>query len=253
MDKLYPQFATIAPDEIYGDLEFPGGVGDRPYVAINMITTVDGKATNLAGTVKSLGGQVDRMAMRRIRAAADGVMNGAETLRKENVNPTVPEELVADRISRGLSPQPIALTLTASGNLPLERHFFTAATERVVVATRHTPLERVALLSQHARVLRAGDHSVDLGLMMRLLRKELGVRRLVVEGGPTLNAELIAQGLADELFWTVSPKILGGLAERTMVEGSPIPPGQRPGLELLSIHRHESELYLRYRLLRPAP
>lgn len=250
MDRLFPEVASMSPEEIYSDLQLPSGTGDRPYVAINMITTVDGKATNLAGTVASLGSRVDRTAMRRIRVATDGVMNGAETLRRENVNPTVPKDLVAARLSRGLSPQPIALTITASGNLPLGRNFFSEPREKVVVATNSTPPERVEELSRHARIIRAGDHKVDLRLMMRLLVEELGIRRLVVEGGPTLNSELISLGLADELFWTVSPKILGGPAERTMVEESPLTPGERPGLELLSIHRHESELYLRYRFVK---
>jgi riboflavin-specific deaminase-like protein len=247
VDRLFPEITTMAPEEIYSDLSFPRGPEDRPYVVINMITTVDGKATNLAGTVATLGSRVDRTAMRRIRVATDGVMNGAETLRRENVNPTVPEDLALVRRSRGLSPQPIALTITGSGNLSLERSFFTEPPERVVVATNSTPLERVETLSRHAKVIRAGDRRVDLPLMMRLLVEELGIRTLVVEGGPTLNSELISLGLADELFWTISPKILGGPAERTMVEESPLTPGERPNLELLSIHRHESELYLRYR------
>ncbi len=251
MEKIFPEFERLTPQDIYRDLSFPDRPGKRPYVAINMVTTVDGKATNLAGTVTSLGSRVDRASMRRIRAAADGVMNGAETLRRENVNPTVPEELVAGRLARGLSPQPVALTITASCSLPLDRTFFHAQNvEKVIVTTRHAPPERVEELGRHARILIAGEYAVDLPLMMRLLREEIGIRRLVVEGGPTLNSELIAQGMADELFWTVSPKILGGPAERTMVEENPIPPEERPGLELLSVYRHESELYLRYRFIR---
>ena len=82
MEKLFPAHEFMEPSEIYHDLSFPEPQGRRPYVAINMVTTVDGKATNLAGTVVSLGSRVDRTSMRRIRAAADGVMNGAETLRR---------------------------------------------------------------------------------------------------------------------------------------------------------------------------
>ncbi len=254
MERLFPRFEQVAPEEIYSDLHFPDGAGRRPYVAINMVTTVDGKATNLAGTVVSLGSRVDRTSMRRIRAASDGVMNGAETLRRENVNPTVPESLVATRIARGLTPQPTALTITASANLPVDRTFFHApGVEKVVVTTRHAPPERIEELSKYAQILVAGEYVVDLPLMMRLLFEEHGISRLVVEGGPTLTSELISLGMADELFWTVSPKILGGPAERTMVEESPLPPEERPGLDLISIYHHESELYLRDRFLRSGP
>jgi 2,5-diamino-6-(ribosylamino)-4(3H)-pyrimidinone 5'-phosphate reductase len=253
MNKLFPRFESIAPDQIYGDLTFPVTSRQRPYIAINVVTTVDGKATNLLGKAYTLGSSVDRVVMRRIRCAADGVLNGAETLRRENVNPGVPRELEPLRASRGLSRQPLALTLTASCNLPLDRTFLQSPEfDRVVVTTQYAPTERVAALARHARILRAGEHAVDLPLMMRLLVDELGVRRLVVEGGPTLNAELISLGLADELFWTVAPKILAGPAERTMVEESPLAPEERPGMELISVHEHESELYLRYRFVRPA-
>ena len=252
MDKLYPQFERMAPDEVYSDLTFPVTQSNRPYVAINMVTTVDGKATNLAGKAYTLGSRTDRFVMRRIRSAADGVLNGAETLRRERVNPGVPKELEPIRLARGLSTQPVALTLTASCNLPLDRTFFQSREfQKAVVTTQHAPPEKVAALAEHARILRAGEYTVDLRLMMRLLVEDLGIRRLVVEGGPTLNAELISMGLVDELFWTVTPKILAGPAERTMVEGSPLPSEERPGMELVSVHEHESELYLRYRFLRP--
>ena len=251
MEKLYPQFERMAPEDVYSDLAFPSGLPNRPYVVINMVTTVDGKATNLVGKAYTLGSQVDRLVMRRIRSAADAVLNGAETLRRENVNPSVPAELEPIRVARGLSPQPVAVTVTASCNLPLDRTFFQAReVPSVVVTTEHAPAEKVALLAKHARIVRAGEYAVDLPLMLRLLTEELGVRRLVVEGGPTLNAELISLGLADELFWTVAPKILAGPAERTMVEESPLLPEERPTMELVSVHHHESELYLRYRFVR---
>ncbi len=253
MEKLYPVFERMAPEDVYRDLVFPSSTGTRPYVAINMVTTVDGKATNHAGKAYTLGSRVDRLVMRRIRTAADAVINGAETLRRENVNPSVPAELERSRVARGLAPQPVAVTVTASCNLPVDRTFFQSrGGQSVVVTTEHAPVEKVSALAQHARILRAGEYAVDLRLMLRLLAEELGVRWLVVEGGPTLNAELISLGLADELFWTVAPKILAGPAQRTMVEESPLPPEERPAMELVSVHEHESELYLRYRFVRPA-
>lgn len=248
MERLLPGFELLEPEDIYRDLSFPPGSDDRPYVAINMVTTVDGKATNLAGTVRSLSSKADRFSMRRIRSAVDGVMNGAETLRRENVNPSVPDELIPSRLERGLAPQPVALTITASCDIPPERTFFHATgVQPVVITTKHAPPERVEELAAHSKIIIAGEHSVDLTLMMHLLVAQLGIRTMVVEGGPTLNARLISARMVDELFWSVSPQILGGPAERTMVEETPIPVETRPGLELLSVYRHESELFLRYR------
>ena len=237
------------PGEIYRDLSFPVTAWDRPYAAINMVTSVDGK-TSLGGAAYSLGSKVDHLVMRRIRRAADAVLVGAETLRRENVNPSVPPEMQDERVGLGMAPQPTAIVVTASAELPLDRTFFrSTAFPRVVVTTKRAPQERVEALGGHAVVLRAGEDAVDLPLMMQMLAVELGLRRLIVEGGPTLNSALIAEGMVDELFWTVAPKIVGGAAMRTMVEGKPLPLERVPRLELMSLYNHESELFLRYRLV----
>lgn len=248
MEMLFPHHQTMEPAEIYRGLVFPGPGRDRPYVAINMVTSVDGKAT-LGPGAYTLGSRVDHMVMRRIRLAVDGVMVGAETLRAENVNPSVPPEMQVERLARGMAGQPIAIVVTGMADIPLDRTFFRLDTfPRVVVTTRRAPLARVLALERLARVIRVGEERVNLSEMMGILAKDLGIRSLVVEGGPSLNASLIGEGLVDELFWTVAPKIVGGAARRTMVEGEPFPPDRVPRLELVSLHHHLGELFLRYRL-----
>lgn len=250
MELLYPEARSLEPGEIYRGLSFPLILRERPYTAINMVTSVDGKAT-LEEKAYSLGSKVDHMVMRRIRQAADGVLVGAETLRLENVNPAIPPEMQDERVSRGMAPQPTAIVVTATGDLPLDRTFFrSTAFPRVVVTTRRAPQAKVQLLEEHARLIRAGEDAVDLAQMMRMLAQDLGLRRLIVEGGPTLNAALIAGGMVDELFWTVAPKIVGGRAMRTMVEGKGFPADRIPQLRLVSIYHHENELFLRYRIAR---
>ncbi len=250
MERLFPDFQVMDPGAIYQDLVFPESGLDRPYTAINMVTTVDGKAT-LGARAQLIGSRVDHGVMRLLRTAADGLLIGAETLRKENVNPSVPPELSARRVARGMAPHPAAVVVTGSADLPLGGTFFRSTLfQRVVVTTERAPAEKVAAVETHARVVRAGVETVDLRLMMRILSEELGIRRLVVEGGPSLNAALIEGGMVDELFWTVAPKILGGAAARTMVEGVALPPDRVPLLQLVSVHHHESELFLRYRFPR---
>jgi len=248
VEMLFPRHEAIEPGEIYRGLAFPEAGGDRPYVALNMVTSVDGKATLGLGAY-ALGSRVDHLVMRRIRLAADGVMVGAETLRTENVNPGVPPEMQEERVARGMLPQPTAVVVTSTADLPLDRTFFrSAAFPRVVVTTGRAPVARVEAVERLARVIRVGEKWVDLPEMMGILARDLGIRSLVVEGGPSLNAALMAEGLVDELFWTVAPKIVGGAARRTMVEGEAFPPDRVPRLELVSVHHHEGELFLRYRL-----
>jgi 2,5-diamino-6-(ribosylamino)-4(3H)-pyrimidinone 5'-phosphate reductase len=81
------------------------------------------------------------------------------------------------------------------------------------------------------------------------LKGRYGVDALLVEGGPTLNYSLISLGLADELFLTLAPKVLGGEVPNslTVVEGPLLRPN---GIEpkIVSIHLCDGELFLRYAL-----
>jgi 2,5-diamino-6-(ribosylamino)-4(3H)-pyrimidinone 5'-phosphate reductase len=247
VERLFPDFRTMQPEEIYDDLHFPVLPRERPYLVLNMVTSVDGKAT-LLGKAYPLGSKTDHMVMRRVRSAVDAVMNGAETLRKEKVNPKVPAELEGGRDALGMTPQPAAIVLTSSADLPLDNPFFTMeGFRRLVATTRQAPAERVAAVQRYATVIQAGENTVDLPVLMSVLVREYGIRKLLCEGGPNTNAGLISAGLVDELFWTVAPKIVGGVALRSLVEGEPLPLDSIPRLELVSLHHHEGELYLRYR------
>ena len=77
---------------------------------------------------------------------------------------------------------------------------------------------------------------------MRRLRTERGVRSILCEGGPRLHSQLQAAGLADELFLTIAPKLVG--AGATILEGA-LP--EVAELELAWLLREDSELFARYR------
>ena len=71
-----------------------------------------------------------------------------------------------------------------------------------------------------------------------------GVRALLSEGGPTLHGALWAAGVVDELFLTIAPLLTGDADEPNIVEGGRLP--EAAELELLSIDRAGSEVFLRY-------
>ena len=70
-----------------------------------------------------------------------------------------------------------------------------------------------------------------------------GVRALLCEGGPTLNCALLAAGVVDELFLTLSPLLTGNSEAPRIVEGETCRTRQ---LALRWALHHEGELYLRY-------
>jgi 2,5-diamino-6-(ribosylamino)-4(3H)-pyrimidinone 5'-phosphate reductase len=244
VDRLYPpgEVGSIENGSLYKDLYLSEGTGSRPYVVVNMVSTVDGKAA-IGGKAGVIGSDADRIAMRNLRSRVDAVMVGAGTLRTERISLNVPRNLEREG-------QPLAVVITGSGDIPLESNLAGADPERTVLLVPEDLSGREeSRLRGHGRLVRAGSgRGIDLSLSLELLRREHGVERLLVEGGPSLNGGLIERGLVDELFLTVAPGISGRQAggAPTIVEGPELPVGTQTHLELISVHSAGSELFLRY-------
>ena len=139
--------------------------------------------------------------------------------------------------------------ISNSGKLPSDHRFWDAGKDlRVVLMGENTPVE--AWLNEKAQIFRfpTQDNQIDLKQVLPLLFDQLNIKRLLVEGGPALNYSLISQGFADELFLSLSPHIVGGLDNMTVVAGSGygMGGGDLSKLKLRSLYHHESELFLRY-------
>jgi 2,5-diamino-6-(ribosylamino)-4(3H)-pyrimidinone 5'-phosphate reductase len=227
---------SLPAEALYTTIRFPSPPETRPYVYINMVATVDGKIVigKPGGTARGVGGPTDQRLFRRLQQTCDGTLIGSGTLRAGPV--IYPSEKAR-------------FVVTRSGDLPLRNRFFTDAPDRAtILAPEDLPETVRAKLASAAQVLQVGVGRVDLTEALRVLRRERGIRLLLCEGGAALNADLIAAGLADELFLTLAPKIKGGANLPTPVTGEGFPPGQALPLKLLSLYRDEDELYLRYRL-----
>jgi riboflavin biosynthesis pyrimidine reductase len=182
-------------------------------------------------------------------------MIGAGTIRAEKLRLDVPGDLARVRAARGLNPQPLAIVVTARGDVPLEDLLGASPGCPVILAPEGIPGNLLAELSSSAWVeLIPGDAasgtSLDLRDGLKVLRKRHGVQTLLVEGGPSLNHSLIRNGLADELFLTLAPKLLGGEGPGYLgvIKGPPLRERGILKLELLSVHVSMGEIFLRYAL-----
>jgi 2,5-diamino-6-(ribosylamino)-4(3H)-pyrimidinone 5'-phosphate reductase len=230
------------PDELYLDPRFPPepeGQPDaeaRPYVFINMVSTVDGKTLvgQPGSTAKGLGEPTDQILMRRLEAACDCAVIGAGTLRPGNV-------IYPPHVWRAV--------ITRSGDLPLNNRFFTDAPDRaIVLAPRALPAAAREALGTSGQVRIVGETVVDPVEAVRLLRREFGIRYLLLEGGASTNFDFLTAGVVDELFLSLSPKLKGGEHLPTVVDGAGLPGREYLSLEMKSLYRDGDELYLRYRV-----
>jgi 2,5-diamino-6-(ribosylamino)-4(3H)-pyrimidinone 5'-phosphate reductase len=77
--------------------------------------------------------------------------------------------------------------------------------------------------------------------------EELGVKRLLVEGGGGLMWDFVKPNLIDELYVTLTPRILGGRDAPTLVDGAGFNPREVVNLKLKQCRRVGDELYLVYK------
>jgi len=209
-----------------------------------MVSSVDG-ATALDGASGSLGGPADRIVFQAVRAVADVILVGAATVRAEGYGvPTVADEPQAERRrSRGQAPRPRLAIVSRSLDLDLDAALFRDPEQPpFVVTTTDADPERRTALAGVAEIIEAGEASVDLRSALGRLH-DRGARVVLAEGGPTLNGQLVAAGLVDELCLTLSPLLVAGPSRR-LAEG-PVGTGPLP-LILDRVLTEDGFLFLRY-------
>jgi riboflavin-specific deaminase-like protein len=212
----------------------------RPFVYVNMIETVDGRAAR-DGRSATIGGEADLQRLLDLRTMADAVLIGTGTLRAEGYDRLVrSEERRARRLEMGLTEDPLVVILSRRFDIPWEAGLFQAPQQPVLIYTGAdageppdvpAPVEVVRLEVAALTEMLADLHA-------------RGVRKLLSEGGPTMHGAMWAAGAVDELYLTIAPLITGDADEPTIVDGGRLPLAVE--LELLEVDRIGSELFLRY-------
>ena len=223
---------------------------DRPYLALNMISSADGGAA-IDGRTRGLGDPTDREIFHGLRTQVDCVMVGAGTARIERYGRIVKDPARRERRrAEGLAPEPLACLVSGGLALPADLPLLEESEARVVVMTRSEgELPDAAASVAYLRAPAAAEGRwLELAPLLGRLGDEHGVRSILCEGGPTLNSSLIAEGLVDELFLTLAPKVVGGTPEATIVSGERLPAPAE--LELVSCLEADGSLFLRYRFRR---
>lgn len=244
VDRLWPDPATdLELDEAFGALELPSPPDDRPVVGLNMVTSVDGRA-QLAGRAEGIAGRADRRLMRLLRAAHDAVLSGVGTLRADDFYSPLPGDLAARRTAAGRPPQPLAVVVAGTGAVPTDRRWFGYRQPRLLVAGLGSEASEQRLPDGTERLVAPDRQPRPRWLLAELGAR--GIRSLLLEGGPHLAAAFLAEDCLDELYWTIGARILAndGLPMITTLS----PDGAPRDLRLVSVHRTDDELFVRYRL-----
>ncbi len=193
----------------------------RPYVIINAAMSADGKISTKEHRQTKISGDQDFARVDRLRAECDAVMVGIGTILADDSSLRLKNpDLIAERRAKGLPEQPMRIVIDSQAKMPVDGDMFKKGTgRRVIFVSDKAPEDRIAALAKQATVIRAGSERVDLGLALDKLG-EMGVRKLMVEGGATLLWSFTSQKLFDEIRIYVGALIIGGADAPTFVDGT---------------------------------
>jgi len=249
---------------IYGRFQLPLLPG-RPYVIANFVSSLDGVVA-LNTTDQSGGGAIsghnqhDQMVMGLLRAVADAIVVGAGTQRAArqhrwtaaHVYPALAEDYQRLRMALGKVEPPLNVIVTARGAVDLDLPVFQTGEVPVLLVTTADGLQRLskhrlppwvqAIAMQDAGFL--GARTI-LEAVNRIRQSKV----ILVEGGPRLLGDFLAEECLDELFLTLAPQIAGrdGSMERPgLVAGKRFAPEHPRWGALASVKRAENLLFLRY-------
>jgi 2,5-diamino-6-(ribosylamino)-4(3H)-pyrimidinone 5'-phosphate reductase len=222
---------------------------NRPYVTLNVAMTVDGKTDTIARKGAEISSASDMERVDRLRAESDAVMVGGRTLLGDDPRLTVKSvDLRAVRLSRGLEENPIKVGVVTNAAIPMDSRFMTTGPARkIIFTTTQTETDQISQLRQHGvQVYITEEPRVNLDAALQEL-KQIGVERLLVEGGGTLNEELLKRNLVDEIILYIAPLIFGGSSAPTFVSGAGLERLNAIPLQLTAFNTHQDGgILLRY-------
>ncbi len=184
----------------------------RPFVLAHFAMTADGKISTSHKTPSLFTSPADKLRLQEVRAGADAILVGRGTVAADTMSMGLSrEDLQRDRVKRGLPPAPLRVIVSNSGRLDGKwKVFQSSASPLIVFSTRQMSPRQQTGVARKAELFLFPEETVDLRVMLEILRRDFGVRRLVCEGGGTLLHSLAALDLVDGICLTVAPVIFGG-------------------------------------------
>jgi len=223
---------------------------DRPFIFINSAMSADGKISTWQRKQVRISGAIDFDRVDRLRCGSDAIMVGIGTVLADDPSLTVKSvQRKIERKEKGFDENPVRVIIDSQARTPIDADIFKKGEgRRIVVVSSSTPSENVTALREKARIIIAGESRVDLPDAMEQLYL-LGINRLMVEGGATLNWAMLSSGLVDEIYTFVGNVVIGGQAAPTLVDGEGFKDTSTLPLELISAEKIEQGILLKWKVL----
>jgi len=182
----------------------------RPLVWVNCAASLDGRLAFAGGKRAHLSGPEDLQRVQRLRARSDAILVGVGTVVKDDPSLRVHWELLGQPPGRN----PTRVIVDASGRTPTHARVLDGSIPTIIATSERSTRDFPA----HVRTIVAGATRVDLGRLFEALH-DLGVRKLMVEGGAEILSSVLRGGLFDRFSIYYAPTVIGGATAPPVVSG----------------------------------
>jgi 2,5-diamino-6-(ribosylamino)-4(3H)-pyrimidinone 5'-phosphate reductase len=183
----------------------------KPYVILNSAMTLDGKMATKSGS-SEISGKEDLIRVHELRREVDAIMVGINTVLTDD------PKLTVHKIPANMDDNPLRVVVDSKGRTPLSSRILNSEASTLVAVSELAGSEQIKELKRKAEVFVCGKNIVDLEILMQYLASK-GVKKLMLEGGSTLNYSMLIGGLVSEIRVCIAPMIAGGRNAKTLADG----------------------------------
>jgi len=211
----------------------------RPHVILSAAISVDGKIATKTGD-SNLSSKIDKIRVHKLRSKVDAILIGQNTLRRD-------DPILSVRYAKGRNP--IRIILDSRGKISSKSKIIRTCNKipTILAVSKNISNKNLQRLKKYPlEIIVTGENKVNLKQLLKQLEKRK-IKKLLLEGGGTVNWEFIKQGLFDEIIVTVTPFLIGGTKSISLVQGlgfSKISKSTK--LKLKKIKQQKNELVLHY-------
>lgn len=193
-----------------------------PFVILKTAMTLDGKIATPEGQSKWITGQKARKMVHQMRSSVDAILTAVGTVKADN--PELTTRIRGQRTEdRRQTKQPIRIVIDPDLETPLDYKVFNVPPETIVITRSQKSgfrsQKKKTLIDKGIKIIEYEGERVDLRWLMKRLG-EMEIMSLMIEGGSSLNAYALQDGIVDKLVFFIAPKIIGGKNSIPVIGGS---------------------------------
>ncbi len=224
---------------------------EKPFIFINSAISLDGKLSTRERKQVKISNKEDLERVDSLRAGADAVMVGSNTVAIDDPKLTVKSEALRNqRKAKGMPENPAKVMVGSIKNIRVDGDFLNYGNaEKIIFTTEKEDIKKIEELRKKAKVYVLGKQKTNVKEMIEIL-SGLGMKRIMVEGGGTLNYEMLEAGLVDEIYVAIGPMIFGGKDAPTLADGEGLLYEKKINLEPIGTETLGDVYVLKYKVLR---